>query len=66
MERSDAMIEIMTILNAEGKLIPGERPFRIVTDYIEFKIDRLGPEKAIQDVINTKDHLVAQIERLTV
>ena len=66
MNRSDALREIMTLLNEAGRLIPGERPFRIVTDYIEFKIDRLGPEKAIQDVINTKDHLVAQIERLTV
>ena len=65
MDRSDAMAEIMTILNEAGRLIPGDRPFRIVTDYIEFKIDRLGPEKAIQDVMSTKDHLVAQIEQMT-
>lgn len=66
MDRSDAMAEIMTILNETGRLIPGDRPFRIVTDYIEFKIDRLGPEKAIQDVMNTKDHLVAQIKQMTI
>lgn len=66
MDRSDALKAILTLLDEGGRLIPGERPFKIVSDYIEFKIDRLGPEKAIQDVINTKDHLVAQIDRLTV
>ena len=64
MNRSEAIMEIMAILNETGLLIPGKRPFRIVTDYIEFKIDRLGPEKALQDVRNTKDHLVAQIEQM--
>ena len=66
MNRADALNEIMTLLNEAGRLIPGERPFRIVTDYIEFKIDRLGPEKALQDVINTKDHLLAQISQLVI
>ena len=64
MDRSAAMFEIMTILNEAGRLIPGDRAHGIVTEYMNFKIDRMGPEKALEDVRHTKEHLVAQIQQL--
>ena len=65
MDKSQAMVEIMIILNKNGRLNSGNKAFEIVRGYISFKIDRLGPEKALQDVRDTSDHLVAQIERMT-
>lgn len=65
MDRSNAMIEIMTILNENGLMIPGGRAHGIVTEYMNFKIDRMGPEEALEDVRYTKEHIVAQIHQMT-
>ena len=54
----------MTLLNEDGLILPGGRAHEIVTEYIAFKIDRLGPEKALEDVIHTKEHMVAQIHQM--
>ncbi len=64
MDRSKAMIKIMTMLNEDGLMIPGGRAHEIVTEYMNFKIDRMGPEKALADVKHTKEHLVAQIHQM--
>ena len=64
MNRADALNEIMTLLNEAGRLIPGDRAHGIVMEYMNFKIDRMGPEKALEDVRHTKEHLVAQIQQL--
>ena len=64
MDKSNAMIKIMTILNEDGLMIPGGRAHRIVTEYMNFKIDRMGPEEALKDVRHTKEHLVAQIHQM--
>jgi len=45
-------------------MIPGGRAHGIVTEYMNFKIDRLGPEEALADVMHTKEHLVAQIQQM--
>ena len=66
MNKSNAMIEIMTILNEDGLMIPGDRAHEIVTEYIAFKIDRMGPEEALEDVRYTKEHLVAQIHQMAI
>ena len=65
MDKSNAMIKIMTILNEEGLMTPGGRAHAIVTEYMNFKIDRMGPEEALEDVMHTKDHLVAQIHQMS-
>ena len=64
MDRTNAMNEILTLLNEDGLLTPGDRAHRIVIEYMNFKIDRLGPEQALEDVRHTKEHLVAQIHQM--
>ena len=64
MDKSNAMTKIMTILNEDGLMIPGGRAYSIVTEYMNFKIDRVGPEEALEDVRQSKDHLVAQIQQM--
>lgn len=66
MDKSNAMIEIMTILNEDGLMVPGTKAHGIVTEYMNFKIDRMGPEKALEDVRHTKKHLVAQIHQMAI
>jgi hypothetical protein len=66
MDKSKAMIRIMTILNEDGLMIPGGRAHAIVTEYMNFKIDRMGPEEALADVMHSKEHLVAQIQQMAV
>ncbi len=65
MDKSNAMNAIMTLLNEDGVMIPGGRAHGIVTEYMHFKIDRMGPEKALEDVRHTKEHLVAQIHQMS-
>ena len=65
MDRSNAMNKIMTLLNEDGQMIPGSRAHGIVMEYMNFKIDRLGPEEALKDVSQTKAHLVAQIHQMS-
>jgi len=64
MDRSNAMTAIMALLNEDGLIIPGCRTHKIVTEYIAFKIDRMGPERALEDVKHTKEHMVAQIHQM--
>ena len=64
MDRSNALKSIMALLNEDGLIIPGCRAHEIVTEYIAFKIDRMGPERALEDVIRTKEHMVAQIHQM--
>lgn len=64
MEKSNAMRKIMAMLNEDGLMIPGGRAHEIVTAYMNFKIDRMGPEEALEDVRHTKEHLVAQIHQM--
>ena len=64
MDRSNAMNAIMTLLNEDGLIVPGGRTHGILKEYIAFKIDRMGPEKALEDVRHSKDHMVAQIHQM--
>ena len=45
-------------------MIPGDKTHRIVMEYLNFKIDRMGPEEALEDVRHTKEHLIAQIHQM--
>lgn len=64
MDKSNAMNEILTLLNEDGLMMPGGKAHGIITEYMNFKIDRMGPEKALEDVRYTKEHLLAQIHRM--
>jgi len=63
-DRSSVMVAIMSLLNEDGLMIPGGRAHKIISEYIAFKIDRMGPEKALEDVRLTKEHIVAQIHQM--
>jgi len=65
MDKSNAMKAIMTLLNEDGLMLPGGKAYEIVREYIAFKIDRMGPDGALEDVRYTKDHMVAQIHQLS-
>jgi hypothetical protein len=64
MDKSNAMNEILALLNEDGLVMPGGKAHGIITEYMNFKIDRMGPEKALEDVRYTKEHLLAQIHRM--
>ena len=64
MDKSSAVITIMSLLNEDGLMVPGGRAHRIVAEYIAFKIDRMGPEKALADVRHTKAHILSQIHQM--
>ena len=50
MDKTNAMNRIMTLLNEDGLMLPGGKAHEIVKEYIGFKIDRMGPERALEDV----------------
>lgn len=63
MNKFQAMARIMTLLNEDGCLKPGSRAYKIVRKMVGAKIDRLGPEGALMQVMDTKAHLIAQIRQ---
>ncbi len=66
MDKPNAMHAIMTMLNEDGLIEPGGQTHKIITEYITFKIDRMGPEKALEDVRQTKEHMKAQIHQMAI
>lgn len=63
MNKFQAMARIMTLLNEDGFLKPGSRAYKIVRQMVGAKIDRLGPEAALVQIMDTKAHLIAQIRQ---
>lgn len=59
-----ALTEAKQILDLDSRLSPGSYEYRVVTDSIHDQIERLGPEKALEDIRQTKAHLIGQIEFL--
>lgn len=64
MNKLQAMAHIMALLNEDNRLEPGSRKFQIVRKMVAFKIDRLGPEGALTQILDTRAHLLAQIEMI--
>ena len=56
------MARIMALLNANGHLKPGSHAKQIVRTMISEKIDRLGPEAALDQVMDTKTEILTQIK----
>ena len=61
MNKFQAMAKIMMILNEDGLLRPGTRVHKILRRMVSEKIDRLGPEAAIFQVVDRqaqiRDHI---------
>jgi hypothetical protein len=64
MNRFQAMARIMLLLNEDGRLKPGSRVYQTVRKMAADKIDRLGPEAALAQVMERKAHLLDQIKIL--
>ena len=64
MNKFQAMAQIMTILNEDGLLKPGSHVYKTVRRMVSDKIDRLGPEASLAQVMDTKADLLAEIKIL--
>jgi hypothetical protein len=64
MNKFQAMIEAMMLLNEDGLLNPGSREYTIARRMISYKIDRLGPEAALAQVKYNRAQLIAQIKMM--
>ena len=64
MNKFQAMAQIMLLLNKDGLLRPGSHVYQTVRRMISDKIDRLGPEAALVNVVDGKVQLLDQIKIL--
>ena len=64
MNRFQAMAKIMAMLTEDGSFKPGSREYKTARKLISRKIDRLGPDAALIQVVDRKPHLLEPIERL--
>jgi len=64
MNKFQAMAQIMLLLNEDGLLRPGSHVYQTVRRMISDKIDRLGPDAALVDVVDGKLQILDQIKIL--
>ena len=64
MNKVQAMARIMVLLNENGLLKPGSKVYKAVRKMASDKIDRLGPDTALLQIIEKKDQLLDQIRML--
>lgn len=58
------MAQIMLLLNENGLLKPGSHVYKTVRKMVSDKIDRLGPDAALADVVDRKLQILNQIKVL--
>ena len=58
------MAKIMALLADADSLKPGSREYKLARKLVARKIDRLGPDAALIQVVDRKPHLRDQIEIL--
>ena len=63
-EKIKALSEAIAILDQDGLLTLDSIARRTVIEYIYEMIDRLGPERALEQINATKAHLIAQIHQM--
>ena len=64
MNKFQATAQIMLLLNEDGLLRPGSHVYRTVRRMISDKIDRLGPDAALVNVVDRKLQMLDQIKIL--
>jgi len=64
MNKFQAMARIMLLLNEDGLLRPGSHVYNTVRRMISDKIDRLGPDAALVNVVDGKIELLDRIKIL--
>jgi hypothetical protein len=63
-EKYLALGEALKIILKDNHLMRGDQGYQIIRDSVASMIDRLGPEKALEEVKRTKAHLIAQAARI--
>jgi hypothetical protein len=66
MNKVQAMARIMVLLNENGLLKPGSRVYKAVRKMASDKIDRLGPDAALLQIMDRKNHVLDQIRMLNI
>lgn len=64
MNKFQAMTRIMMLLNEDGHLKPGSPVYKMIRRMASDKIDRLGPEAAVTQIMDRKAQILAEIQRL--
>jgi hypothetical protein len=64
MNKFQAMAQIMLLLNQDGLLRPGSHVYKTVRRMIADKIDRLGPDAALVNVVDRRLEILSQIKIL--
>jgi hypothetical protein len=64
MNKFQAMAKIMALLNEDQLLKPGSQVYKMVRQMVSGKIDRLGPEGAMADILDNRTELRGQIKIL--
>ncbi len=64
MNRFQAMAKIMAMLTEDGSLEQGNRRYKLARKLVARKIDRLGPDTALIQVVDRRPHLLDHIETL--
>ena len=58
------MAQIMSLLNQDDLLKPGSQVYKMVRRMASEKIDRLGPDRAVTDVLESRTDLLNKIKIL--
>ena len=64
MNKFQAMAQIMSLLNQDDLLKPGSQVYKMVRRMVSEKIDRLGPDRAVAEVLETRTDLLDKIKIL--
>jgi hypothetical protein len=66
MNKFQAIAQAMALLNKKSRLKQGSKEYKIVKKVVSDKIDRFGPEGALDDVKRNMPRLLDQIFRKSV
>jgi hypothetical protein len=61
MNKLQAIAQAMALLNKKGRLKQGSKEYKIVKKMVSDKIDRFGPEGALEDI---KSNLTLLLDRI--
>ena len=59
-----AMVKALMLLNEDGLVKPGSKEYQIARKMVAYKIERLGPEAALEQIKGNKAHLLAQVRMM--
>jgi hypothetical protein len=64
MNKFQAMVKALMLLDEDGILAPGSQEYHLARKMIAYKIDRMGPDAAFEQIKGNKAHLLAQVRMI--